>query len=420
MDDARRDRQGPDQAIPAHGRRLAVWCGLFADARAALVAARDGGDRAAGVALQILKSVYATFLGGMTRSADHNDKGTLRPDWHDQYVTQANVNALRALDKARAASGVTPIGLMKDAAWWVTAADAAPFKPAGMEITERDGQPGKWHVNRWARVDQDIVTAHASGRIGTLRRRSPRRTKPARRGASSGLPRSSARTRGHSDGRPREDIIRGAYDRHASRWLADEAGISPRTARRWLSGAAPRSRAGAIIAAARSITHPYGIAAARLRGLAAAGGRVSVGTVQVAYDDSDEGGRTIGDLEVDEWMADDLAAAADALDRGDLDAAAAAFSDAIVGGYSTGWRTHCPLPTTATASVSADTRMVDVMGIPFDSQVEEAHWRAASSQLVAVATVVDNRLVGGAVPPLRLAGGFVLATSAVAERCETS
>ena len=58
------------------------------------------------------------------------------------------------------------------------------------------------------------------------------------------------------------------------------------------------------------------------------------------------------------------------------------------------------------------------MGIPFDSQVEEAHWRAASSQLVAVATVVDNRLVGGAVPPLRLAGGFVLATSAVAERCE--
>ena len=58
--------------------------------------------------------------------------------------------------------------------------------------------------------------------------------------------------------------------------------------------------------------------------------------MQVAYDDSDEGGRTIGDLEVDEWMADDLAAAADALDRGDLDAAAAAFSDAIVGGYSHG------------------------------------------------------------------------------------
>ena len=195
--------RGRTKEVPAHGRRLAVWCGLFADARAALVAARDGGDRAAGVALQILKSVYATFLGGMTRSADHNDKGTLRPDWHDQYVTQANVNALRALDKARAASGVTPIGLMKDAAWWVTAADAAPFKPAGMEITERDGQPGKWHVNRWARVDQDIVTAHASGRTAPFARRSPRRTKPARRGASSGLPRSSARTRGHSDGRPR-------------------------------------------------------------------------------------------------------------------------------------------------------------------------------------------------------------------------
>jgi hypothetical protein len=32
--------------------------------------------------------VYATFLGGMTRSEDHNDKGTpSAPDWHDQYVT---------------------------------------------------------------------------------------------------------------------------------------------------------------------------------------------------------------------------------------------------------------------------------------------------------------------------------------------
>jgi hypothetical protein len=133
-----------------------------------------------------------------------------------------------------------------------------------------------------------------------------------------------------------QDIIRGVHGRHASRWLAEEAGISARTARRWLSGAPPRGRAGAILAAARSLTNTYGIAAARLRGLAAAGGHIHVGTVAVAYETQDEGSRTIGDLAVDEWMAEDLAAAADALDRGDLAAAADAFSDAIIGGYSHG------------------------------------------------------------------------------------
>lgn len=150
-----------------HGRRLSVWCGLFADARATLTAARDSGDQAASMALQALKAVYATFLGGMTRSERHNDRGTLRPDWHDQYVTQASVNALRALDKVRKTAGATPIGLMKDSAWFVSAAGAGPFKPDGLTISD---QPGKWHVNRFGLVDDDIVTAHQSGRIGTLRR----------------------------------------------------------------------------------------------------------------------------------------------------------------------------------------------------------------------------------------------------------
>lgn len=150
-----------------HGRRLSVWAGLFADARTALTAARDADDDAAGMALRVLKSVYATFLGGMTRSAEHNDKGTLRPDWHDQYVTQASVNALRALDKVRNTSGASPIGLMKDSAWFVTEPDAAPFTPPGLVISE---QPGKWHINRWGLVDDNIVRRHASGRIGTLRK----------------------------------------------------------------------------------------------------------------------------------------------------------------------------------------------------------------------------------------------------------
>ena len=133
MDDAG-VRQGPDQGStgprpPARG--VGRGCSRTPAPRRRAPRRRRPGGR---LALQILKSVYATFLGGMTRSADLKNKGTLRPDWHDQYVTTLSLNALRALDKARAASGVTPIGLMKDAAWWVTAADAAPFKPAGMDI----------------------------------------------------------------------------------------------------------------------------------------------------------------------------------------------------------------------------------------------------------------------------------------------
>lgn len=132
-------------------------------------------------------------------------------------------------------------------------------------------------------------------------------------------------------------IIRSAHGRHASAWLADESEISRRTARRWLSSAVPRSRGPAVIAAARTIiATPYGVAAAIIRGLAAAGGTITVGHVAVAYDDRDEGDRMIGDVDIDAWMADDLAAAADALDAGDLDAAADAFSDAIIGGYDHG------------------------------------------------------------------------------------
>jgi hypothetical protein len=58
------------------------------------------------------------------------------------------------------------------------------------------------------------------------------------------------------------------------------------------------------------------------------------------------------------------------------------------------------------------------MSSAFDPGLDAARWRAASSQLVAVATVVDNRLIDGAVPPLHLAGGFVRATATVTERCE--
>lgn len=131
-------------------------------------------------------------------------------------------------------------------------------------------------------------------------------------------------------------IIRSAHGRHASAWLADETNISRRTARRWLSSAAPRSRGPAIIAAARAVITPYGVVAAIIRALAAAGGTITVGRVTVAYDGQDEGDRMIGAVDIDDWMAGDLAAAADALDAGDLNGAADAFSDAIIGGYDHG------------------------------------------------------------------------------------
>lgn len=136
--------------------------------------------------------------------------------------------------------------------------------------------------------------------------------------------------------REAQTILRQQLGNGASRWVADEAGIAARTARRWLSSSAPRARHSAIVELALTLVGTQGAAAARLRGLAASGGTISVGTVAVAYEDRDEGSRHIGSVMVDEWMTDDLQAAADALDRGDLAAAADAFSDAVVAGYSHG------------------------------------------------------------------------------------
>jgi hypothetical protein len=156
-----------------HGRRLSTWCALFADALAQLSALADAGDQAAALAAGVVKSVYATFLGGMTTSAQHNDKGTLRPDWHDQYVTQAGVNALRAVDKALA-NGATVLGGMKDSFWFLSDAAAAPVRPVGMTFNDAPDkpahQPGKWHVNRFGPVTPEIIAAHKAGRVGVLRK----------------------------------------------------------------------------------------------------------------------------------------------------------------------------------------------------------------------------------------------------------
>lgn len=122
--------------------------------------------------------------------------------------------------------------------------------------------------------------------------------------------------------------IRHQYGKGATRWVAAEAGISPRTARRWMSDSPPRSRIPVLV----GLLAANNVAAQRLRTARS----ISAGTVAVSYDDLDQGSRSIGDLDVDDAMADELAMAADALDEGDLAAAADAFSDAVIMGYSDG------------------------------------------------------------------------------------
>lgn len=122
--------------------------------------------------------------------------------------------------------------------------------------------------------------------------------------------------------------VRAAYGRQATRWVADQAGVSPRTARRWMSAAPPAGRARVII----GLVDAAAVAAQRLRTATS----ISVGTVAVTYDDRDEGSRVIGDLDVDGYMDAELDAAAAALEEGDMAAAADAFSNAVIGGYAAG------------------------------------------------------------------------------------
>jgi hypothetical protein len=122
--------------------------------------------------------------------------------------------------------------------------------------------------------------------------------------------------------------LRAAYGKGATRWIAEQAGVSPRTARRWMSATPPAGRVAVIIA----LLAGEAIAAQRIRHAAG----ISVGTVAVAYDERDEGSRFIGDLDVDTYMAQELEAAANALEEGNWDAAADAFSDAVIAGYSDG------------------------------------------------------------------------------------
>jgi hypothetical protein len=140
----------------------------------------------------------------------------------------------------------------------------------------------------------------------------------------------------------------------ATAWLVDTAGISDRSARRWLqTGECPPGREARLIttveaeanrrireanadaaaahaaAVAAANAAPKGQrAAARLGAIGPTG--ASVGDVDVMYGDSDDGDRFVGDVDID-W-ADILTA----LEQDDLEAAEEEFSRAVLDSYDPG------------------------------------------------------------------------------------
>ena len=126
--------------------------------------------------------------------------------------------------------------------------------------------------------------------------------------------------------------IRAVHGRAASRWLAQQVGVARRTAQRWMSRKAPKSRSGAIIQAAIDAGGTPGIAAQRLAYAQA----VNVGTVEVTYDGEPQGRRHIGTVEFIGDSANYIGQAINDLLAGDLDAAGESVSCAVISGYSPG------------------------------------------------------------------------------------
>jgi hypothetical protein len=127
-----------------------------------------------------------------------------------------------------------------------------------------------------------------------------------------------------------QNALRQSLGKGASRWVAEEAGLSQRQAQRWLSANYPRSRASQImelVAASTIAAHVLRIAT-----------RVNPGQVGVYYKGTgrDEKTRNIDAFVVGTQVRVYLERAADDLVREDLEAAADAFSDAIVCGYEEG------------------------------------------------------------------------------------
>lgn len=140
-----------------HGTRLAAWQAKFRDARAALIG-RD--DVPARYALDVLKTVANTFLGGYLRSERYaGGSEILRPDWSDMLITQAGANMLRAEWKSQHIDGnPAAIGAYRDALWFI---GDEPFTPAGKSL-EISTQLGKFKREKIVTVTDEIAAAYAS------------------------------------------------------------------------------------------------------------------------------------------------------------------------------------------------------------------------------------------------------------------
>jgi hypothetical protein len=121
----------------------------------------------------------------------------------------------------------------------------------------------------------------------------------------------------------------------ATAWLGEQAGIQPRTARRWMSPACPPSRADTVMSLAvdRIIT-VHGAPSAADPVLAGyvvdEATAVDPGTIELGYDGDSEGPRTPGEHEVY------LGEVADHLKDNDLARAAEAFSQELLNAYGAG------------------------------------------------------------------------------------
>jgi len=123
---------------------------------------------------------------------------------------------------------------------------------------------------------------------------------------------------------------RSEYGRGARRRLAQEHGVTPDTAGRWLSGKqAPSARSGRREQVLDQVPRNR-LAAQVIRGAQG----VRVGKVQVNdYHDKPAGSRPIGTLPVDAELREQLGEVADLVEQGELGDAEAALSEAIIQAY---------------------------------------------------------------------------------------
>jgi hypothetical protein len=136
---------------PEHRRWLNAWKSAMLRARTALMVREDLPSQ---VALAVLKSVYAAFLGGWLNSGtdrgNYNRTKTLRPDWMHMIHSTARANALRALDKA----SVAPFATLADAAYFLV---DDVMDPKGITLS---AQPGKWKAHRIGRTTDTTWTTN--------------------------------------------------------------------------------------------------------------------------------------------------------------------------------------------------------------------------------------------------------------------